>query len=163
MTSFDVIQHLTKINDFILQQLKDELMQQGHRDTGRLINSLQYQLIQESNAVVALFTYLQYGQYVNDGVPASKVKYPIRVLIDWARRKGFTDPRSAAFAIRAKHKKEGIPTRGSFRFSRNGRRTQWRDHVLSNIRGDLDAIIDTELIDPLRIFFFTMLKENQVI
>ena len=43
-----------------------------------------------------------------------------------------------------KHKREGMPTRGSFVWSRNGRRTEWSKATVfnNNVKKDLFEIID---------------------
>jgi hypothetical protein len=52
---------------------------------------------------------------------------------------------SVAFAIARTHKRDGMPTRGSFRFSTNGRRTRWVDAVLEDERSKLDEFIAGEV------------------
>jgi hypothetical protein len=42
------------------------------------------------------------------------------------------NPKSAAFAIAAKHKKEGMPTSGSYKYSINSRRLDAFKTVLEN-------------------------------
>lgn len=121
-----------------------ELEQQGHRATGKLINSIAQRVQDELNEAILYIEYLRYGNAVNTGVRPSRVPYTqgsgkrtskfITALAEWVRLKRITsgldkDVMRATFAIARKMKKEGIPTKGSFRFSKNGRRTGWLDRV----------------------------------
>jgi len=156
----DIKENVSKISDMILEEMKKEVLDQGHKDTGKLINSMRYDMIVQSNAIEVTFYYVFYGRFVNDGVKASKVRYPIKILIDWFKRKGLTgkNATSAAWATRAKHKKEGIPTKKSVRFSSNGRRKGFQDQIIKTMPKKIEPIIDKSLIDPLKTAFIDMLS-----
>lgn len=145
--------------------LKNEVLEQGHKDTGKLINSMNYDIIEKGNIIEVMFTYAFYGRFVNDGVPASKVRYGIEIIIDWAKRKGIIKSKKdygIAYAIKATHQKQGIPSKGSFKFSKNGRRKDFQDHVIKQIPSTVNPLIEKELIKPLQMFFFDMLKNSKV-
>ena len=126
--------------DFFKQELAAELTAQGHTDTGRLVNSINYTILSDLSTVKIVFEYLYYGDIINNGVKAANIPFGrstgkktslyIEALKNWAARKGFKNPLGAAFAIAKTHKKEGMPTRGSYKFSNNGRRKNWRGFVL---------------------------------
>ena len=128
------------VADFFKAELKNELEQQGHKDTGKLIDSIDYEILIDTDTVKIVFEYLYYGEIVNNGVTAAKIPFGgstgaktslyIEALRAWAKRKGFSKPLSAAFAIAHKHKKEGMPTKGSYKFSNNGRRKNWKTFTL---------------------------------
>ena len=142
MDVLSIIEKQSKIvADFFQEELKKELEAQGHRDTGSLIDSINYEILIDSQEVNIVFSYLFYGDIVNDGVPAANIPFTppsgrggtskyIEALKNWASRRGFKKPLSAAFAIAAKHKKEGMPTKNSYKFSSNGRRKYWRAFTL---------------------------------
>ena len=82
-----------------------------------------------------------YFKFVDQGVKPSRIPYRsgrgrggkskyIQALIAFWRKKGAADPKAAAFATAAKHKKEGMPTRNSFKFSRTGKRTEFINEML---------------------------------
>ena len=83
----------------------------------------------------------EYGIYVNEGRKTGGKKVPINVLVDWIERKaivnGDKQVKSLAFAIQQTIHKEGIPTKGSFKFSNNGRRKGFIDFVINN---ELDKV-----------------------
>ena len=112
---------------------------QGHKDTGALIDSFEGKIMELPKSIVLEILMDKHGEYVNDGrrkAKSEKEYVPIGVLIDWVERKGIAsgdkDVKNAAFAIRQKIYKEGSPTKGSFQFSKNGRRKGFIDFVIEN-------------------------------
>jgi len=153
------------VAEHVLKMLQEEIINQGHKDTSKLLKSLQYDIIYKSNAIEIIFSYIFYGRFVNDGVPASKVNYPIQIMIDYLKRKGVIKSKKdegIAYAVRAKHKKEGIPTKASLKFSKNGRRTGFQDHVISQIPSKVQPLIDSQIIEPLQMWFFDVLKQIKI-
>ena len=128
-----------RINDLIIAMLKAELIMQGHKDTGALIDSFEGRIMELPNSIVLEILMDKHGVYVNDGRRKAKSKkeyVPIQVLIDWVERKGIAsgdrEVKNAAYAIRQKIFKEGSPTSNSYSFSKNGRRKGFIDFVIEN-------------------------------
>jgi len=122
----------------------DELRAQGHKATGQLIASVVVRVQERLNELELTMSHLQYGVVVNNGVSPEKVPYSrgsgaktskfIDALVAWIRFKGIAGGidkkvRSIAFAMANAMKRDGIGTRGSYRFSSNGRRTMWIDYI----------------------------------
>ena len=135
-----------KVGKLIIASLQKELLEQGHKATGNLINSFEQRVIELPNSIVIEILMDEYGIYVNDGrrKAKSKTEYvPIQNLIDWVERKGIAsgdrDVKNAAYAIRENIFKQGIPTKNSFQFSNNGRRKGFIDFVIDN---ELDTAIN---------------------
>lgn len=142
---------------------KDELKAQGHVATGRGLNSIQALITDQS--VDRLVGVIMAEDYligpVDKGVKRSRIPYTpgrsrartslyIQGLINWARtvKPGLSDQerKSFAFAVAAKHKKEGMPTRGSYAFSSNGRRKGWIENGIElNAAGIADRLRLLEL------------------
>lgn len=135
---------ITAAMEDIRKLLIAELSAQGHRNTGALEKSLSYEVKREGDGIVAVMTAFEYGLYVEFGVPASRIPYTpggrkrggkskyIQGLVTFFSHKGLS-PREAlgaAFATARKHKREGMPTRGSYAFSSNGRRTGFTKNTL---------------------------------
>lgn len=143
--------------DFFKKELQNELEQQGHRDTGKLIDSIEYEILTDADAILIAFSYLGYGDIVNDGVRPSNIPFSpnsgaksskyIDALKNWAKRKGFKKPLSAAFAIAHKHKKEGMPTKNSYKFSSNGRRKYWKSFTLNQYLDKSLEIMSSDVDD----------------
>lgn len=119
---------------------KREIAAQGHKASGKGIESTEAQLVQKNlNKLVGHILTEDYMLVVDSGVPGSKVAFNrgsgagtselIEGLMDWINtiRPGMAENErlSFAIAIATVAKKTGIPTPGSFKFSNNGRRKFW--------------------------------------
>lgn len=124
------------IAPIILRVLEEEYEQQGHRLTGNLAKSLETNITSTAVSATVQVLMLEYGRYISDGVPASRIPYSpnsgaktsryIQGLTDFAQKRfnvGQKEATRIAFAIARKQKQEGMPTRSSFKYSKNGRRT----------------------------------------
>lgn len=131
----------------IQRKLRESQQAQGHDNTGRLRESIQYDVIADTNTIVGRMYFEDYGIYVNVGVRAASVRYPITVMIEWFRSKGLNEREAtrAAWATRAVHQREGIPTRASARFSQTGQRTGFVEKALEDSLDDIGAIIEQRL------------------
>lgn len=116
---------LEDLSDFLIIQLRGELLRQGHNFTGALAKSIEYQIRQETNITRITFMFNNYGLSLNDGIPASKIPYNrgsgkssskyIDGLRRWVReRLGFSQARAerVAFAIANAQKQKGYPLTG---------------------------------------------------
>ena len=132
-----------KVGKLIIASLQKELIEQGHQASGNLVNSFEQRIIEVPNSIVIEILMDEYGIYVNEGRKTGGKKVPINVLVDWIERKaivnGDKEVKSLAFAIQQTIHKEGIPTKGSFKFSNNGRRKGFIDFVIDN---ELDNAIN---------------------
>lgn len=126
----------------IVQDLVDELRQQGHTASGDLIRSVIATTQKTLDGVESSISNLSYGKTVNDGVPASKVpRYGAAYgnllfsLVKWIRLKklAFGADKAYRFAANIIRKAQitGFPTPGAYKFSKNGRRTGWIDHTIA--------------------------------
>ena len=140
-----IIERFKAAVDKVVEAGKEELRQQGHRASGRLESSFEVDFdFSDLNRLIARIYVNDYALPLDTGVPASKIPYSspgrantsryIEGLIRWA---GIVKPglnekqrRSFAFAVANAHKREGMPTAGSYSFSKNGRRKDWIKHGL---------------------------------
>lgn len=148
------------INDLaasIKSKLILEFKAQGHQLTGSFINSIEFDVVIDDGKFQITYSYAMYGIYLRKGVAASRIPYSgrgkgrvstgrtskyIQALIAYARKRGMRNPKRAAFAIAAKHKREGMPTRASYRFSRNGRRTLFQESILDSERANIEREVN---------------------
>ncbi len=146
---------------FIKKEISEELERQGHKHTGKLISSIEDKISYISDSIIAQIYMNDYWIHVNEGVSANRIPYKrgsgaktskyIQALIEYFSHKGLTleKAKGAAFATANKHKKEGMPTKSSRRFSQNGKRT-----------GFLTDVIDRELKDIIS--YLELNTENDV-
>lgn len=127
-----------QIAALIVNAIKKQLTLQGHRMTGKLIDSVEDRVSATVTGVNIQILMEDYGVFVNNGVAASRIPYNpnkrsgkktskyIQGLERFARLKlGLSgkEALSAAFAIAKKQAAQGMPTKGSLRYSKTGQRT----------------------------------------
>ena len=131
---------LAKVDAIIHKELISELTAQGHKNTGELERSIKGQIDGERLQGVAL----AYIQYLNYGFDKSKASYSqVPFLINYFKSKGLNDKeaKQAAFATVSAWKREGMPTQGSYQYSKNG----FRKDVIENLIKATEQQIKTEL------------------
>lgn len=141
---------LDNIAQEIIQLIGDEWIKQGHDLTGAFVQGLSYEIVDN---IIYIYdtTNSGYGKILNAGVSADRIPFSpgsgaktskyIQGLVRYAKlRMGASDKDalSIAFAIAHKHKKEGMPTEDSTRFSKTGKRTQFVEDATT----DVDKIVE---------------------
>jgi hypothetical protein len=121
----------------------NEWRAQGHELSGSAVKQMET-VIREEIATIVIEGYIpDYMAINNSGVTADRIPYYpnsgrktskyIDGLIDYVKRrmgKSDKEAKGIAFAIASKHKKEGMPTKGSVRFSTTGKRTGFIEQAL---------------------------------
>ncbi len=152
-----------KVGKLIIASLQKELIQQGHEASGNLVNSFEQRVIEVPNSIVIEILMDEYGIYVNEGRKTGGKKVPINVLVDWIERKaivnGDKEVKSLAFAIQQTIHKEGIPTKGSFKFSNNGRRKGFIDFVINNELDEVYNELEQQVFEGYDDAIATMVKD----
>ena len=152
-----------KVGKLIIASLQKELLGQGHKATGNLINSFEQRDIELPNSIVIEILMDEYGIYVNEGRKTGGKKVPISVLVEWIERKaiasGDKEVKSLAFAIQNTIHKEGIPTKGSFKFSNNGRRKGFIDFVIDNELDDVYNELEKQVFEGYDDAIATIVKD----
>lgn len=151
--------------------LRKELKAQGHYLTGKLHDSIEYEIEQRQGTVLAVMEIEDYGLAMEFGVPANRIPYTpgggrggtskyIQGLIRFWNLRGVTGREGvrAAFATAAKHKREGMPTRASARFSSTGFRTGFASTVLERNLETIAAAIENQTGLTLEIAFVPELQ-----
>ena len=155
--------NFNKVGKLIIASLQKELIEQGHKATGNLVNSFEQRVIEVPNSIVIEILMDEYGIYVNEGRKTGGKKVPINVLVDWIERKaivnGDKEVKSLAFAIQQTIHKEGIPTKGSFKFSNNGRRKGFIDFVIDNELDEVYNELEQQVFEGYDDAIATMVKD----
>lgn len=143
------IEDVRYVMSLLKLELRSKLEQQGHgkRQKSSLIQSIDFDIQASANIIVASMYMNDYYVFVEKGVKASRIPYSpgrrsgkktskyIQGLVRFWRFKRGLQPKAAlraAFATANKHKKEGMPTRSSFRYSHDGTRLGFVDSTLSS-------------------------------
>jgi len=141
---FTINDELQAIGDNLTQRIKDELTAQGHVATGGLLNSIRADV---SGATINGFAE-DYSVFVNNrSRPHGFNQQGIEDLKSWMRVRGINQ--DALWPIIKTIQKQGTPTSGSYRFSKNGRRTDFVSHVLNEKREELTKDVNEQLLIAL--------------
>jgi len=131
----------------INQELRKEMVAQGHHLTGAMEDSLDSEISKKAKADILEGFAVYYAQFVNDGFPArsaSMKQFPF--LLEYFIKRGFpvassggntTAGQMAAMTIK-KWMKEGMPTQSSKAFSRTGSRTQMIENAFVGAENKID-------------------------
>lgn len=146
----DIVPVITEVMTLLRDDLRKEADAQGHTLTGRLSDSIEFEVVEQTGEVVGRMYAEDYSTYVEMGVKASRIPYSgrsgrggtslyIQGLVSFWEERGLSDREalSAAFATAAVHKREGMPTRSSYRYSSTGERTGF---IRQTIERNLDKI-----------------------
>jgi hypothetical protein len=132
---------LAPIAEIIKKALATEFFKQGHTDSIDL-NRVIFEIKYTNGDYFIEFSYPKHWKFQDTGVPASKIPFSgkgrgrakvskyIEGLITFAKDKGMINPKNAAFAIAMVHKREGMQTKRSKRFSKTGRRKMFQKDAL---------------------------------
>lgn len=133
----DISNILRLAGNVFLQYLKAELVVQGHNNTGKLLESLMWNIEGEKVDVLGLF----YAKILNDGVPKENVSFAqAYYLAEYFKTKGYSEAeaKSFAFATINKWKKTGMPTQGK-------RKLHAIDKAIRKSQSTIDKLIEREL------------------
>jgi hypothetical protein len=150
-----IIGGLKSLGDMLVDALVDEFIAQGHNNTGEFVKSITYAVNNFAQVISLNLYFNKYGVFLDKGVTAQRVPFSagsgarsskyITALTKWVRQRGFVtslkQAKSMAFAIAKKHKKEGMPSRNSYKYSINGRRTDFFTYTIENKQDEIDSRI----------------------
>lgn len=133
---------------FIKRELLKTWVAQGHNIDGTVVQEMDMVVEETLDSISFLFYFLPYGAYMEAGVGREKIPFSgiggggksayIQGLIGYAMKKlnvaTMKEAKSAAFAIAHTHKKEGMPSKLSARFSSTGKRTGWIAETMKDNR-----------------------------
>ena len=169
----DIKEIVSFVMSFLKLELQKKLQDQGHGKKGssKLIDSIDYEVKVLANFIVANMELEDYYIFVEKGVRASRIPYQrgsgkktskyIDALVKFFQRKvrlKLKDAKNAAFATANKHKKEGMPSRSSFRFSNDGTRLKFVETTLNKFEEQALEILEKEIGDGYEIAFTNMLN-----
>jgi hypothetical protein len=123
-----VADSLKEYMDNVLLEVVKELEGQGHRASGKLIDTARVEIEKRQNEVAGFLFMENYYKFVDSGFKPRLSRAYIDALVKWMELPsigiGSSDKerRGIAFAIYHVASQTGHPTPGSFAFSNNGRR-----------------------------------------
>jgi hypothetical protein len=151
-----------QIGAILVRAIQRQFILQGHRLTGKLNSSIEDIVKLTVTGATIQIVMEEYGIIQNNGVSASRIPYdPTRrtgagrsQYIEGLRkfavlRFGLSGKEAlgAAFAIARKQAQQGMPTKGSFRFSKTGRRTGAIEAALEDVDMEITRLSEQFLED----------------
>ena len=162
-----------QIANLALQAVAIEWKAQGHNLTGNAIQQLETRIVAGSDIIIQGYV-VDYMANINAGVTAANIPYSpgsgarsskyIAGLIDYVKRrmgKSDREAKSIAFAIASRHKKEGMPSKASIRFSSTGKRTGFIEAALDGVEPKLAALIEQGIEESI-IFVIESFFKTQI-
>ena len=151
----------------IRKAMREQLAAQGHVMTGKLSESIEYEISVDGTSAVGRMYMEDYGLVVETGVSAGRIPYGgtggtkgktskyIQGLITFWEGRGLTgrEAISAAFATAKVHAKEGMPTRASYAHSSTGERTGFVRTAIENTLEGVGELIEKKFGQKLLIDF----------
>jgi hypothetical protein len=151
----DIVPILTDVMEMLQGELRKEIAAQGHVLTGRLSDSIEFEIDESAGQATGKMYAEEYGGILEVGVKAERIPYSgrtgkggtslyIQGLINFWELRGLSGREAvgAAFATATVQKREGMPTRGSYQHSSTGERTGFIRTVIERNTDDIAKIIE---------------------
>jgi hypothetical protein len=142
--------------------------------TGALNDSIEYKVNATMDSVMLEFLMLDYGMIQNFGIAPEKIPFnpgsgaKSSKYIDGLKRfakiklgKNDKEAERVAFAIAYKQKQEGMPTRGSYKYSSTGKRTGAVLDALKDSEDEVQKLINKAFEELLIGKFYNVITEVQ--
>jgi len=165
-----MIQDLPQVMEIMManlvKELKKELEEQGHKLSGRLINSIDFKVTLNPFGIQGDVYFLPYGKILETGVKPARIPFSgtrkgggrgsskyIQALIGFFQDRGFPERKAKglAFATAYTHKREGMPAQGSKRFSSTGERTGFITRVVEREQPKIVATFQRLAADKIQV------------
>jgi len=153
--------------------IREESRAQGHYLTGAMEQSMSSVIGRMGTMRILTGTAVDYARYVNNGVKPGRIPFKegsgagksayIEGLRQFFILKGLSDKEalSAAIATAKTHKKEGMPSKASYKYSSTGQRTGMIETAMTKKEPVLDAYMSNGF-DNLIEFEFQKTKSETV-
>ena len=139
------LRYIFKRADKLMQEgLKKELRAQGHFNSGSLESSFVSNITVTAESVVLTGSAFDYAGILSDGTRPEKASMKqFHFVKQFFLSKGVDDKKAGAFAAMTIRKwmKEGMSTKASVRFSKNGKRLNFINIVNKSVGPKVDKVV----------------------
>lgn len=152
----NTLKYLKTYGDSVESEIETRLKGFGKYASGKLYNSIRYEIKETDDKFIVSFFMADYGKYVDKGTKPSKYANStgkgtgkskfIESLMKWCVIKGL--PKQAAFPIRRNIWKYGIPPTNFFTIPTTRRIKQLETAVEKTMAQDVDKMIQNEFDKP---------------
>lgn len=173
----DILTDIQKLENVLTKALAEEWQAQGHKMSGSITDTIEYVVKQDATMLTLSGFMYFYGNILASGTPANRIPYSgrtgrggtslyITALQNYVKqRMRISDEKkskSIAFAIASTQKKEGMPTKGSYSFTKTGKRTDWIEEALKKNEDKITEVIRTMAYDKLTVNLDVILAQWQI-
>lgn len=143
------------IKVILKEALLNEWKAQGHYMNGKIVDEMEFLVERDLGRTSIIGRMYPYGIYQDAGVTADNIPFSpgsgkkkskyIDALVSFVEKRmavsSLQEAKSIAFAIAHTQKKEGMPTRGAFKYSSTGKRTEWVSDAIMKAQPKLGPYI----------------------
>ena len=167
----EIVVNIDNLKTVLSKALAKEWEAQGHKMNGAITDDIDYVVKQEADKLTISGMMYFYGNIIAAGVPSSRIPFSgkagrggtslyIKALQDYVQhRMNISDEKkslSIAFAIAQTQKYSGdmtgMPTRGSYAFTKTGSRLRWIEEAFTHN--------ETEITDTIQEMCWNLLSVN---
>ena len=162
----DILPIISDVMEILQTELRKNAEAQGHSLTGKLAESIEFEIEESGEEVIGRMFAEDYGSILEVGVRADRVPFSgktgtggtslyIQGFIDFWELRGLSGREAigAAFATAHVQAREGMPTRASGRFSSTGERTGFIRTTIEQNLDEIGAIIQNRYGATLELDF----------
>ena len=162
---------LTEVGRDLVAAIKGELERQGHVNTGRLRDSIGYNISEFGGNMIltVLANEVDYASAINNGFHPKSLPN-VYAIEEWVKQRGIQSDnpkirnsknpdKALAFAIAKAIQDEGSPTRGAFQYSRNGFRRGFANRPFGSRKNSIHNKIVKGMTVELEISLDSITKE----
>jgi len=163
---------LREADTVIKKAFGQELREQGHYLTGGLERSINGEISEVGNVAQLEGTAANYSVFLDAGVTPEKVPFKqgsgaghskyIDGLITYFKLRGLSDKEAerAAFATAKVQKNEGMPTKGSYAYSKNNERKLFIERTENKVGTEVNSIVSDGLDEMFDAIFSKQKSET---
>ncbi len=140
----DIESRMRTLLDHLVEEVRNEIIAQGHVHTGALLNSVEGIFKAEQGAFRGVIQLLDYGVILNEFDETKTSFKQIYFLQRYFKQKGFDEKeaKTIAFLTINKWMKGDKPTKASRRFSKTNKRTRFVDIAILRSEKRLEKFVN---------------------
>lgn len=155
-----------QIGKLTVEALRQQYILQGHKLTGRLNRSISYKTEETTEGAKVIILMESYGVILDQGVNPNRIPFGgstgakssryIQGLAQFAKKRFRVSSKKAlsiAFAIAKQHKKKGMSTPASRKYSKTGKRKGAINFSLLDTAEEATKLIEETLQQSIELFF----------
>lgn len=132
----ELTRELTEIGQEVKTAYKEGLVAKGAIATGKLYDSIGYEIVSDTNGIRLEFIALDYWLFVEEGRAKGKMP-PVEVIKKWLISRGIPEKPGLAFVIARSIGQRGIKARPILRPFQSSKRAEWLDRISRAIEKDI--------------------------